>query len=725
MSLSLRSGEHVDLPSQQRRLRHLRSISARNLTLSNNEDVLLDTYFTLHVPGRSQEFYRSEVIRQALNPDWAALDPHSMTNKTNTAIPAFQIKIWAIIRDDILLTVDWLVDLGALVYMGDRVRYDSTTCGPNSLIFGMFNGYYGAPPEHYSRLSREALEASLSLKTLSVTRSSTKLSYTKWNLLSLVEKCQQLSCLRGDISSLKEKIRRQTETGVADGNSQRQHELARVRIRLLKDDHDRQAIQERSESMALERLKGAVAEKASSLKQSRVELSKHETNLTQMTQMVAMKRYELCGTNARMSFRRCSLLCQLIQIFPIQKVDDHCVIVGIKLPNAGSYSGSDEDAVSAALGYVSQLVCIVSCILCVRLLHRMTPGSSFSFIRDDIRNDLEGEEREFQLFARTKSRERFGYGVFLVNDNIRQLRQNCGLPTNDMRITLHNILELLQLFSHHNHHPVQSLERDIPYFTQPLVPPSLADFSDPPPPYEAIASQQTHEHSPSAAAAAAAVAAAAARNPTHCDTSDNRDNIQRARNAIVRKSSVSGHSSSNQSGQNEDNRARTDDEEKQRAGEEHVRVNTRDIAPSHDPLTTEKSVETQTPTTANDLPNSDWTLDDVVAANRDEGKEEVSGHSPSLMRGKTRLAGIGFGAAAAARGLRPNSRPRQQRKPGRFSVNDQVERQVVSSIAEREDGREREKLAGSSNSDDGTRCLHKGRGDGDASDSNRTVVTTS
>ena len=142
-------------------------------------------------------------------------------------------------------------------------------------------------------------------------------------------------------------------------------------------------------------------------------------------------------------------------------------------------------------------------------------------------------------------------------------------------------------------------------------------------------------------------------------------------------------------------------------------------------MTTEKSVETQTPTTANDLPNSDWTLDDVVAANRDEGKEEVSGHSPSLMRGKTRLAGIGFGAAAAARGLRPNSRPRQQRKPGRFSVNDQVERQVVSSIAEREDGREREKLAGSSNSDDGTRCLHKGRGDGDASDSNRTVVTTS
>jgi hypothetical protein len=51
MSISLRSGEHVDLPSQQRRLRHLRSVSARNLSLSDNHCTLLDAYFTLHVPG--------------------------------------------------------------------------------------------------------------------------------------------------------------------------------------------------------------------------------------------------------------------------------------------------------------------------------------------------------------------------------------------------------------------------------------------------------------------------------------------------------------------------------------------------------------------------------------------------------------------------------------------------------------------------------------------------
>ncbi|MED6255042.1 hypothetical protein ATANTOWER_003778 [Ataeniobius toweri] len=39
---------HVELTSQQRRLRHLRSIAARNI-VNKNGSPLLDTYFTLHL----------------------------------------------------------------------------------------------------------------------------------------------------------------------------------------------------------------------------------------------------------------------------------------------------------------------------------------------------------------------------------------------------------------------------------------------------------------------------------------------------------------------------------------------------------------------------------------------------------------------------------------------------------------------------------------------------
>ncbi|TWW74103.1 UV radiation resistance-associated gene protein p63 [Takifugu flavidus] len=59
---------HVDLASQQRRLRHLRSIAARNI-LNKNGSPLLDTFFTLHLcvgDCISRDFYKSEVIRDSL-----------------------------------------------------------------------------------------------------------------------------------------------------------------------------------------------------------------------------------------------------------------------------------------------------------------------------------------------------------------------------------------------------------------------------------------------------------------------------------------------------------------------------------------------------------------------------------------------------------------------------------------------------------------------------------
>ncbi|ERE78232.1 UV radiation resistance-associated protein [Cricetulus griseus] len=59
---------HVELPSQQRRLRHLRNIAARNI-VNRNGHQLLDTYFTLHLCDNEKiykEFYRSEVIKNSL-----------------------------------------------------------------------------------------------------------------------------------------------------------------------------------------------------------------------------------------------------------------------------------------------------------------------------------------------------------------------------------------------------------------------------------------------------------------------------------------------------------------------------------------------------------------------------------------------------------------------------------------------------------------------------------
>ncbi|TTS33147.1 Diacylglycerol O-acyltransferase 2 [Bagarius yarrelli] len=54
---------------EERRLRHLRSIAARNI-VNRNHSPLLDTYFTLHLCSDnriSKDFYKSEVIRDSLS----------------------------------------------------------------------------------------------------------------------------------------------------------------------------------------------------------------------------------------------------------------------------------------------------------------------------------------------------------------------------------------------------------------------------------------------------------------------------------------------------------------------------------------------------------------------------------------------------------------------------------------------------------------------------------
>ncbi|KAL7846308.1 hypothetical protein SRHO_G00212880 [Serrasalmus rhombeus] len=85
---------HVELTSQQRRLRHLRSIAARNI-VNRNDSPLLDTYFTLHlcVGDRiSRDFYKSEVIRDSLNPTWRSLDFAMLPDLLDTSVSCFVVR---------------------------------------------------------------------------------------------------------------------------------------------------------------------------------------------------------------------------------------------------------------------------------------------------------------------------------------------------------------------------------------------------------------------------------------------------------------------------------------------------------------------------------------------------------------------------------------------------------------------------------------------------------
>ncbi|KAG8522845.1 UV radiation resistance-associated gene protein [Galemys pyrenaicus] len=129
-----------------RRLRHLRNIAARNI-VNRNGHQLLDTYFTLHLCNPEKiykEFYRSEVIKNSLNPTWRSLDFGIMPTRLDTSVSFFVVKIWGGKEDIYQLLIEWKVCLDGLKYLGQQIHARNQ----NEIIFGLNDGYYGAPFEH-------------------------------------------------------------------------------------------------------------------------------------------------------------------------------------------------------------------------------------------------------------------------------------------------------------------------------------------------------------------------------------------------------------------------------------------------------------------------------------------------------------------------------------------------------------------------------------------------
>ncbi|KAH0500209.1 UV radiation resistance associated protein [Microtus ochrogaster] len=142
----------------QRRLRHLRNIAARNI-VNRNGHQLLDTYFTLHLCNNEKickEFYRSEVIKNSLNPTWRSLDFGIMPDHLDTSVCCFVVKIWGGKDDAYQLLIEWKVYLDGLKYLGQQIHARNQ----NEIIFGLNDGYYGAPFEHkgHSHVQKNILQ---------------------------------------------------------------------------------------------------------------------------------------------------------------------------------------------------------------------------------------------------------------------------------------------------------------------------------------------------------------------------------------------------------------------------------------------------------------------------------------------------------------------------------------------------------------------------------------
>uniref|UniRef100_A0A3Q2Y0D6 UV radiation resistance associated gene n=1 Tax=Hippocampus comes TaxID=109280 RepID=A0A3Q2Y0D6_HIPCM len=425
---------HVELTSQQRRLRHLRSIAARNI-VNKNGSPLLDTYFTLHlcIGNRiSSDFYKSEVIRDSLNPTWRSLDFGMLPDLLDTSVSCFVVRIWGGQDAQYQLLIEWKVNLDGLRYTGQQIRSRNT----NEIIFGLNDGYYVADFDHKDHLERK--KNSL----LQVDQSSVRNSYSVFSLLRLHTAQRAIKQTQVTVQKIGKEIEEKLRTTATCTVRKKERECMQLRLAVLHSELQRQRkalgreIDVRQKDMAQLQKKGELySAQHQSLKEER-------ESLTMLHKECTAKREQFLKFNAQLTFRCRQLLSELSYIYPIDVVSAK-PFLGLSLFPPSPLAAKDDGSVAVALGYTAHLVLMISCFLQIPLRYPVIHKGSRSSIKDTITDRLTEKEREFPLYPRGE-RFHFEYGVYLLNKNIAQLRYQHGLTTPDLQQTLPNLKNFLE-----------------------------------------------------------------------------------------------------------------------------------------------------------------------------------------------------------------------------------------------------------------------------------------
>lgn len=427
---------HVELTSQQRRLRHLRSIAARNI-VNKNGSPLLDTYFSLHLcigDRISRDFYKSEVIRDSLNPTWRSLDFGMLPDLLDTSVSCFVVRIWGGQEEQYQLLIEWKVNLDGLRYTGQQIR----SRYPNEIIFGLNDGYYAADFDHKDHSERK--KNSL----LQVEQSSVRNSYSVFSLLRLHTAQRAIKQTQVTVQKIGKEIEEKLRTTASCTERKKERECMQLRIAVLRCELERQTKALGRETDLRQKERAQLQKKEKSFAAQHEGLKQEKESLTKLQKECTAKREQFLKSNAQLTFRCRQLLSELSYIYPIDVANQSdYVICGVKLPNSEDFQAKDDGSVAVALGYTSHLVLMISSFLQIPLRYPVIHKGSRSSIKDTITDRLTDKEREFPLYPRGE-RFHFEYGVYLLNKNIAQLRYQHGLTTPDLQQTLPNLKNFLE-----------------------------------------------------------------------------------------------------------------------------------------------------------------------------------------------------------------------------------------------------------------------------------------
>uniref|UniRef100_A0A8C5EW84 UV radiation resistance-associated gene protein n=1 Tax=Gouania willdenowi TaxID=441366 RepID=A0A8C5EW84_GOUWI len=447
-------------PAHQRRLRHLRSIAARNI-VNKNGSPLLDTYFTLHLClGESisrGQCYRLMHIHTSTwelqNPTWRSLDFGMLPDLLDTSVSCFVVRIWGGQEDHYQLLIEWMVNLDGLRYTGQQIR----SRNPNEIIFGLNDGYYSADFDHKDQSERK--KNSL----LQVDPNAVRNSYSVFSLLRLHTAQRAIKQTQVTVQKIGKEIEEKLRTTATCTEKKKERECMQLRIAVLRSELQRQrkALGREFDLRQKDRLQLTKKEEVFSAQHD--SLHEERSSLSKLEKECAAKREQFLKFNAQLTFRCRQLLSELSYIYPIDANQSDYVICGVKLPNSEEFQAKDDGSVAVALGYTSHLVLMISCFLQIPLRYPVIHKGSRSSIKDTITDRLTEKEREFPLYSRGE-RFHFEYGVYLLNKNIAQLRYQHGLTTPDLQQTLPNLKNFLEhglMVRCDRHHSTSSPDRGL------------------------------------------------------------------------------------------------------------------------------------------------------------------------------------------------------------------------------------------------------------------------
>ncbi|XP_065888967.1 UV radiation resistance-associated protein-like [Dysidea avara] len=446
-----RIAKHVYLRTQQRRLRHLRTIGARNLQLRDEREAIIinplssRTYFSLHRVGRpdretDEVIYTSEVISGSLNPHWAAFDLQQFTSGTIGAFTLFVIKVWVAKEgQEFQLAIERLIDLRKLVYLGILPLKESPPYSANFLLFGMFEGCYSdttsgmiaeAPAvQHY--LSRYLPPHSV----IGVPKTQVQPSYEKYILLRILNRQDTVRKNDTQAQSIKQEIGNFVESNTDIFSKKMELERLKNSITTLGQELVDQQQRLDKDREQLKQLRHHVNEKEKTLSTMKYSLAQDQLQLAaSKNDFTSNVKKKLEEAQKKLEVRQNKMIGELATVFPIVARDtNRTTICDVLLPDELSEGNANHDQYSVAIGYMLQLVHLISKLQQVPLRFSYKLNGSRSYVKDEITCQQKFNpdwSKEFPLFvSKRNDKTLFQYAAQLVNREIIQL---CQLFTVDL-----------------------------------------------------------------------------------------------------------------------------------------------------------------------------------------------------------------------------------------------------------------------------------------------------